>query len=193
MADANSTRRWAAMLGGFFCFLPDGAGIKFEDSRIQPGISFAIHHNMFEMELLFADILPLNWSVQQIAWSVGVGVVLLVVTAVAGALFAVYLPADYLTRASKVWDKGRSAWEWGMLILKNLVGMVLIVAGVLMLVLLGQGVLTMIIGLLMLNFPGKRKLVAGLIRRTKVLGSINLLRTRYGQPPLKLPGTKAHR
>jgi UPF0716 family protein affecting phage T7 exclusion len=142
---------------------------------------------MDEMHSLYADILPLNWSVQQIAWSVGLGVILLFVTAVAGALFAIYLPADYFTRPRKVWDKDRSAWQWALLILKNLAGVVLIVAGVLMLVLPGQGVLTMIIGLLMLNFPGKRKLVATFIRRTKVLGSINALRSRYGKPPLALP------
>jgi hypothetical protein len=145
---------------------------------------------MWNNNYLFADILPLNWSVQQIAWSVGIGVVLLIGTAVAGALFAIYLPADYLTRPNKVWDKGRSAWQWAVLVLKNLVGLVLIVAGVLMFVLPGQGVLTIIIGLLMLNFPGKRKLVAALIRRAKVLGSFNLLRTRYGKPPLELPATK---
>lgn len=139
------------------------------------------------MYFLIADILPLNWSAQQIAWSVGLGVILLLVTAVAGALFAIYLPADYFTRPRKVWDKGRSASQWALLILKNLAGVVLIVAGVLMLVLPGQGVLTMIIGLLMLNFPGKRKLVAALIRRTKLLGSINALRSRYGKPPLALP------
>lgn len=145
---------------------------------------------MHDMKFLGADVLPANWSIPQIAWSVVLGVILLLVTAVAGMLFAIYLPADYFTRPRKVWDQGQSAWQWAMLALKNLAGLALIVAGVLMLVLPGQGVLTMIIGLLMLNFPGKRKFVAALIRRAKVLGSINALRSRYGKQPLALPARR---
>lgn len=148
---------------------------------------------MWNNNYLYADILPLNWSAQQIAWSVGIGAIILLATAVGTALFAIYLPADYFTRRRQVWDKNRSAWQWAVIVLKNLAGVVLIVAGVLMLVLPGQGVLTIIIGLLMLNFPGKRKLVTGLIRRTKVLGSINALRLRFGKPHLELPASKARR
>jgi hypothetical protein len=143
--------------------------------------------SMCNPENLIADILPLNWSAQQIAWSVGIGAIMLIATAVGGALFAVYLPATYFTRPRTVWGDRHPVWHWTLLILKNIAGVVLIVAGVLMLILPGQGVLTIIIGLLMLNFPGKRKFVAELIRRTKVLGSINALRLRFGRARLELP------
>ena len=59
--------------------------------------------------------------------------------------------------------------------------------GVLMLVLPGQGVLTILIGLTLLDFPGKRRFVRRLLMRPRVFRVINRLRRRFGRPPLK-PG-----
>lgn len=142
---------------------------------------------MCDVQYLIADILPRSWSLQHIAWSMGLGLILLIVTAAGAALFAIYLPATYFTRPRTAWSELHPVGFWTLAILKNLAGLMLIVAGVLMLILPGQGVITIIIGLLLLNFPGKRKLVAELIRQTKVLGSINSLRTHFGKPHLQLP------
>jgi Putative transmembrane protein (PGPGW) len=73
------------------------------------------------------------------------------------------------------------------LILKNVIGVLLVLAGIAMLFLPGQGVLTIIIGVMMLNFPGKRKLELQLIRLPGVLRAINHLRARAKHPPLQLP------
>ena len=64
-------------------------------------------------------------------------------------------------------------------------GMVLLVAGILMLVLPGQGLFTMIVGLMMMNFPGKYKFERWLVERGPVLKSINWLRARAGHSPLR--------
>ena len=77
--------------------------------------------------------------------------------------------------------------RWTGLILKNLIGILLILAGIAMLVLPGQGVLTIIIGIMLLNFPGKRKLELKLIRIPGILRAINYLRARAKHPPLQLP------
>jgi hypothetical protein len=73
-------------------------------------------------------------------------------------------------------------------ILKNVIG-----AGVVGLGLLlsfpgipGQGILTILIGVMLLDFPGKRRLERAVIRRPRVLGAVNRLRARYGKPPLVL-------
>ncbi|MBX7207908.1 MAG: hypothetical protein K1X78_06345 [Verrucomicrobiaceae bacterium] len=77
--------------------------------------------------------------------------------------------------------------RWTGLVLKNLIGLLLFAAGLAMLFLPGQGVLTMIIGIMMLNFPGKRAFELWLIRRPGVLRGINALRARAKHPPLELP------
>ena len=74
----------------------------------------------------------------------------------------------------------------GALILKNLLGLMLIVLGVLLSLpgVPGQGILTILLGLIMLDIPGKRPLEAKIIQQPRVLAAVNDLRSRYGQPPL---------
>jgi hypothetical protein len=69
-------------------------------------------------------------------------------------------------------------------ILKNVVGFVLVAAGIAMLVLPGQGLLTMLIGISLVDFPGKRQLERKLIGQPAVLNTINKVREKFGQPPL---------
>ena len=56
-----------------------------------------------------------------------------------------------------------------------------------MLVLPGQGVLTIVIGLLLMEFPGKTRLERWLVGRPSVLEFVNRMRTRRGRPPLQAP------
>jgi len=51
----------------------------------------------------------------------------------------------------------------------------------------GQGILTILIGLSLLDFPGKRNLELKLIRLRTVRKAINWIRARAQQPPLELP------
>ncbi len=69
---------------------------------------------------------------------------------------------------------------------KNAAGGVFLVAGLAMLVLPGQGVIMILAGLTLLDFPGKRALELRIVRRKKVLSSLNWVRTRAGKPPLKV-------
>ena len=69
---------------------------------------------------------------------------------------------------------------------KNVVGSIFLFAGFLMLFLPGQGILTMLIGVTMLDFPGKRKLEAKMIGQPAVLSTINNMRQKFGKPPLTI-------
>lgn len=69
-------------------------------------------------------------------------------------------------------------------LIKNVVGAIFLFVGFLMLFLPGQGILTMLIGISMLDFPGKRKLEAKLIGQPAVLNTINGMREKFGKPPL---------
>ena len=69
-------------------------------------------------------------------------------------------------------------------LVKNAVGAIFLFAGFLMLFLPGQGILTMLIGISMLDFPGKRNVEAKLIGQPAVLNTINGMREKFGKPPL---------
>jgi hypothetical protein len=77
--------------------------------------------------------------------------------------------------------------RWLLLIGKNLLGMVLVLGGIAMLPGPGQGVLTLLIGLMLLNFPGKRQVERWILDRTTVEKVLNWIRRKRGQEPLLFP------
>src|SRR5688572_19372307 len=96
-----------------------------------------------------------NLSAGQIIWGVLLAAVMLVGTAVVGGLVVIYLPPNYFSRQRSTWSEQRPWLYWAIVIGKNLLGVVLIVLGIIMLVLPGQGLLTILIGLMLLSAPGK--------------------------------------
>jgi hypothetical protein len=71
---------------------------------------------------------------------------------------------------------------------KNVAGVVLVVLGLVMALpgIPGQGILTMIVGITLIDFPGKRGLERRMIGRPRILRSINRLRARFHREPLDL-------
>ena len=90
-------------------------------------------------------------------------------------MILVRLPADYFdTRTPRHWMKDHHpALRLSGLIAKNLVGIVFLVAGFAMLFLPGQGLLTMLIGISLMDFPGKRQLEAKMVGQPTLLSVIN--------------------
>lgn len=78
--------------------------------------------------------------------------------------------------------------RWGAVILKNVLGVILILVGIVLSLpgVPGQGLLTILLGLIMLDIPGKRPLEAKIIQRPAILSAINNLRAKYNKPPLVL-------
>lgn len=93
-----------------------------------------------------------------------------------------YLPADYFTHRRPAWPT--SPLGWAIVVAKNLLGVVFLLMGLAMLVLPGQGVLTMLIGIMLLNFPGKRGWELWLVRRKGLRSTIDWMRRKAGKPPL---------
>jgi hypothetical protein len=100
------------------------------------------------------------------------------------------IPADYFYGPRQPAPPGGARW-FGRL-LKNALGVVLLLAGIAMLVLPGQGILTILVAFVLLDFPGKRRLEIRLIGRPRVLKTINHLRARTGHPPLELDPPTTH-
>jgi hypothetical protein len=71
---------------------------------------------------------------------------------------------------------------------KNLLGFVLVVLGILMSIpgVPGQGILTILLGIMLLDFPGRRRLERKLVSRPQVLSTINKLRHKFDKPNLVL-------
>ena len=74
-----------------------------------------------------------------------------------------------------------------IIITKNILGWLLIITGAILLVLPGQGLITIIVGLLLINFPGKRNVERKLVSNKKVLHVINWLRKKRNKEPLLVP------
>jgi hypothetical protein len=71
---------------------------------------------------------------------------------------------------------------------KNVLGVLLVALGIVMSVpgVPGQGLLTILLGVMLLDFPGKRSLELKLVSRPAVFKTINKLRHRFGKPSLVL-------
>jgi hypothetical protein len=103
-------------------------------------------------------------------------------------LILVRLPADYFdTRTPRHWMKDHHPVLrlLGVLV-KNVVGVVFVLAGFAMLFLPGQGLLTILIGVSLMDFPKKRVLEAKMVGQPTLLGVINSMRLKFGKPPLTM-------
>jgi len=70
-------------------------------------------------------------------------------------------------------------------LIKNLLGIVFAVMGFIMLFIPGQGLLTMIAGIWLMDLPGKRRAEFRLIRNRAVYRSIDYIRKKAGKNSLK--------
>ncbi len=135
----------------------------------------------------------LHWidSNQTLAgWLLAVSVVLFIGGLLLMPILLARMPPDHFLRAEP------HAWNWSgrypalrlvVLVVKNLVGLVLLVAGLAMFVLPGPGIITILVGVSLLNFPGKRALELRIMRRGPVLRAVNWMRAKAKQSPLILP------
>jgi hypothetical protein len=123
-------------------------------------------------------------------WLSAASLALFLVTPVIVAWLVTKLPTDYFSqkhrRALASFDR-RPALRLTLLIAKSAIGVVLLIAGLVMLLAPGQGLLTIVAGLILLEFPGKYRLERWLVTRRHVWRSINWLRKRAGRPELKSP------
>jgi len=98
------------------------------------------------------------------------------------------IPEDYFSpqkRQPTEWKVQRPVMRLMVLIGKNCLGYLLLLGGLLMLVLPGQGILTIVTGLLLMDYPGKFRLERKIVATPVVLKGLNWLRGKANQPPLK--------
>jgi Putative transmembrane protein (PGPGW) len=130
-------------------------------------------------------------STEALVTLTALSIVFFVGSLIAIPFILVRLPTDFFdTRVPRPWmENHHPVLRLFGHLAKNVVGAIFLFAGFLMLFLPGQGILTMLIGITMLDFPGKRKLEAKMIGQPAVLNAINGMREKFGKPPLTIaPG-----
>ena len=140
------------------------------------------------LEWLTAILSPLDLTWSKALWGLGLYLVMFIGSTVVVAWLVLRLPATYFCDADPrdPWGGRHPGLRWIGLLVKNLLGILLVVLGGIMAlpVIPGPGILMLVLGVILLDFPGKRRLEQWLVRRTKVLRAMNRLRQRYGKPPL---------
>jgi len=104
-------------------------------------------------------------------------------------IIIIRIPTDYFLHSPQ-WHRTHSRHPviaWGLFFARNLVGLTLIVMGIAMLVLPGQGVITILLGLMLTTIPGKHRVARELFRLPRVLPAVQWLRERRGVAPLEFP------
>ena len=116
---------------------------------------------------------------------------ILIISVFMMVLIISFLPEDYFKSEnrnliSSVQNSRYPLLKLLVLITKNFIGVLLLLSGILMLVLPGQGILTIITGLVFMDYPRKYKFERKLLRQKGVINSINWIRSRLSKPSLKV-------
>lgn len=122
------------------------------------------------------------------------GVVLFIVTFLINlaivSFILVKLPADHFSKKheTRFWAGPHPALRAVGIVGKNILGLLLVAVGVVLSIpgVPGQGLLTILLGIMLLNFPGKRRLEQRLLRRKGIVKTINRLRARFGKQALEV-------
>jgi hypothetical protein len=128
--------------------------------------------------------LSVSWSA--VGWGLAIGAATFAISIFMVGFVCVRLPSNYFSdeHTSALVSDRHPALQVALRLGKNLLGVVLVIAGLIMFVTPGQGLLTVLVGILLLDFPGKRRLECKIVSRPSVLTPINMVRARFGKPPL---------
>jgi hypothetical protein len=138
---------------------------------------------------LFSELMGL------ITWqSALIGVLIFIVTfgfnLAIVSFILVKLPTNYFKKEHRpsLWAGPRPALNAAKVIGKNLLGVLLVLVGIVLSLpgVPGQGLLTVLLGIMLLDFPGIRRLERKLLTRPAIVKAITHLRQRFGKRPLEL-------
>jgi len=129
---------------------------------------------------------------QGLLWSMaGLSVATLVLAVIVLPVLLARMPADYFVRKTPPqgsWRGRHPLLQAALHVVKNALGGMLALAGIALLLLPGQGLVTILAGVALLDFPGKRHLELRIIRVPGILRAVNWLRGRAHRPPLQIEG-----
>ena len=124
-----------------------------------------------------------------LVWSGAISLFFFIASLLSLPWLVAQIPDDYFLpdkRQPAEWKEQHPLVRLLALVGKNLIGLGLILAGILMLFLPGQGILTLVMGALMMDYPGKFQLERKIVKTPAVLKGLNWLRAKANKPPLIL-------
>ena len=134
-------------------------------------ITFIHSHEILLLWLVIASIIGFIGSLIAIPW------------------ILIQIPSDYFShkkRQKHQWGSYPSVIRLALLLIKNILGVIFIISGIIMLLVPGQGIITIIIGIILSDFPYKYKIERWIIKHPAILRSINQLRVKAKQSPLEV-------
>lgn len=133
--------------------------------------------------------MPFELSATELAIGALFFVLSTVATTAAVSAFFVWIQPDHFVAKQRGLIRVQSRLARTLIAIgRNAAGVSLVLIGILLSLpgVPGQGLLTVLVGLLLLDIPGKRRLELALVRRPAVLGTINQLRRRFAKEPLSV-------
>ena len=131
-----------------------------------------------------------HWVASYAWWIFGFSLFVSVVGAISIRYVVIQLPADYfMAETAARGTRGSRPLRFLLSLARNVVGLILLLAGLIMSLpgVAGPGLLTVLLGLSIMNFPGKRKLEMKIVGQKTIRKSIDMIRTKADKPPLELP------
>lgn len=136
---------------------------------------------MIELFYSYASILPLIGAVSA---------VIFIISLLSLPWLAAKIPQDYFLysqRQPSLWQaKTRPIFRLLLIVVKNLMGCILLAGGFLMLFIPGQGLLTIFMGLVLIDYPKKFTFEKKLVTIPAILKGLNWLRKKADKPPLNV-------
>jgi hypothetical protein len=136
----------------------------------------------------------LNSQKDLLWWLLAFSAVMGIATLIACPWWALRLPTDYFCRhhAPSPSDAPRTLASILLNVGRNMLGLMFTIAGLLMLVLPGQGLLCLLVGIMLMDVPGKHRVAQWIFARGPLLRTINWIRAKGGKPPLITPDHYTH-
>ncbi|MCC6426338.1 MAG: hypothetical protein IT435_05915 [Phycisphaerales bacterium] len=128
-------------------------------------------------------------------WLSGISVGTLILCVLLTPLIVARIPADYFShnkRPPSPWAVEHPTWRWPVRIARNIAGWILLLAGLAMLVLPGPGIIGILVGLMLVEFPGKYRVERWLVSHRPVMNALGWIRRRRGAPPFVTGKTAPH-
>ena len=95
------------------------------------------------------------------------------------------LPVNYFSNPQL--SVNRTPTQRLISVVKTLLGLIMVIVGFVMMVTPGPGLVFVVLGLALCEFPGKHRLMTSLVRRPSVFASLNWLRKKAKKPPFQYP------
>lgn len=133
-----------------------------------------------------------NWfsdHPEVLIWLGGSSLIIFIFSLLGISWLVAQIPEDYFLpekRHPSLWKVKAPILRLIILIIKNILGAFLIIGGFMMLVLPGQGLLTIVTGFLFVDYPGKFKLERRMVAHPAIFNSLNWIRAKSNKAPLRI-------